>query len=696
MRCPTLAAALLLLDAGAQSPTWLQEPQPTRPAGVAFDPVRQVTVFARSAGGPRILEWDGSTTRERLPAPSAVTEVIWFGIDDSGRRLLLGRNGQSILFGDWRGTDWQWQTTQPPLTLFGEELFTWDARRERLVCWRARLDSYVMEFDGTTWTYAIVTTGPGHRMNPTFGWDPQLHRVLLFGGFNGTWRNDCWSYDGSNWTLEVANGPPAPLAPAALAYAPGLGGMVLYGDGLNDAATWLLIGNTWTQLPTAHTPGSQRSHLLAPDRHGLLLVPRQAVTIADPWRLTDDWRRVPELTAADTRSSINGSFGAGTYDRRRGQVLLFGGNVEDHKRTQTFDGLWHDPRPANQPSPRGGARLAWSAIDDRVLLFGGLENFGPLRNDTWMWTGSDWLALAPATSPPPRNAGVLVEDPSGGVMLFGGVATAPLGDHWLWNGMDWQQVNASPAPAPRWQHAAAFDEVRRRVVMIGLTAPRQHDTWEWDGITWALRQPANATSTLVAPTLGYDPRQQKIVQLATPAQTWDGANWQTLVARAPLTSPILLTDTRQQRLLAFGGGSGDPSIWWLAPRAPAIAAIGSGCATGAPPPGLSLLDLPRTPQVGFAVELTGAPAAAATVLAVGLDRLDTPLGGGCTLHVRAPFVALMAPADAQGVARTALPIPDLPALRGMQFALQGLALDPAHGPFGVGTMTPALLVTVGD
>jgi hypothetical protein len=164
-----------------------------------------------------------------------------------------------------------------------------------------------------------------------------------------------------------------------------------------------------------------------------------------------------------------------------------------------------------------------------------------------------------------------------------------------------------------------------------------------------------------------------------------------------MTRPqALVTDTREGRALAVSRGA-DPSIWRLAQQAATVTAVGPGCALApAVVPGLSLLGEPRFPQRDFAFELTGAVPSGVTMLAIGRDRLDVPLGGACTWHVRLPFTTLLTVADARGDARWPMPIPNNPALRGSLFVAQALALDPAHSAFGVGTLTPGVAIVVGD
>ena len=71
------------------------------------------------------------------------------------------------------------------------------------------------------------------------------------------------------------------------------------------------------------------------------------------------------------------------------------------------------------------------ALTLSVVMFGGSSPDGDL-GDTWLWAGSDWSELSPATSPPPReSAGVTYDPVSGQLVLFGGQSFGKL-SHETW------------------------------------------------------------------------------------------------------------------------------------------------------------------------------------------------------------------------------------------------------------------------
>jgi hypothetical protein len=72
--------------------------------------------------------------------------------------------------------------------------------------------------------------------------DPATGDLVLFGGYDGSYRNDTWTYDGTTWTQQFpATSPPRSLA--SMAFGPASRGLVLF----------LENGDTWTYQPGVST-----------------------------------------------------------------------------------------------------------------------------------------------------------------------------------------------------------------------------------------------------------------------------------------------------------------------------------------------------------------------------------------------------------------------------------------------------------
>jgi hypothetical protein len=201
--------------------------------------------------------------------------------------------------------------------------------------------------------------------------------------------------------------------------------------------------------------------------------------------------------------------------------------------------------------------------NNRLMLFGGANGFsssGTLFDETWEWTGSQWLQLHPATSPPARTSAMMAFDPvSRKTILFGGnpqTGTA-LNDTWQFDGSNWTQLHPAISPPGRWGAGMAPDSHPSLVLFGGWAqgAPGTPnilgDTWRWDGSNWTQLTPANPPSLRTDFGFTYDPVRGKDVMFAgrvsyippgasTPiineTWEWDGAA-STWTQRAPASSP---------------------------------------------------------------------------------------------------------------------------------------------------------------
>src|SRR5687768_14160953 len=93
--------------------------------------------------------------------------------------------------------------------------------------------------------------GPPQRAYSGMTYDPENHKTLMFGGYDGsTFLDDTWDWDGSAWT-QVADIGPSQRALMAMAFDSENNKTVLFGGinsnygVLND--TWEWNGNGWTQ-----------------------------------------------------------------------------------------------------------------------------------------------------------------------------------------------------------------------------------------------------------------------------------------------------------------------------------------------------------------------------------------------------------------------------------------------------------------
>jgi hypothetical protein len=290
-------------------------------------------------------------------------------------------------------------------------------------------------------------------------YDAGTNQVVLFGGQSSSGNlNDTWTWNGTTWiNMSPAASPPA-RSSATMAYDPSSGQVVLFGGAGNSGLlgdTWTWNGTTWTQQTPAMSPPARDTAMMA-------------------------------------------------YDPSSGLVVLFGGQgdggLDSLGDTWAWNGTtWTQQTPAMSPPSRAVAAMTYDANSGQMLLFGGNGNGVDLSffNDTWMWNGTTWTQLSPATSPPLTAQAMMAYDAnSGQIVLFGGVndeGLNVLGDTWTWNGTTWTQQTPVTSPEARFSAAMAYDASSGQVVLFGGGSNSN-----LLGDTWTLQQgPVNLGSANV-------------------------------------------------------------------------------------------------------------------------------------------------------------------------------------------------------
>ena len=344
-------------------------------------------------------------------------------------------------------------------------------------------------------------------------------------------------------------------------------------------------------------------------------------------------------------------------------MVVFGGrdtNNADLGDTWTWDGnSWTQHTPATSPSPRRWASMAYDTRRNQCILFGGFEQAtGQYKGDTWAWDGARWTLLAPGTSiAPARGRGKTAYNPATAEILYygGRDASTRFGETWIWNGSDWRQVTTATTPSGSagnglFAFTMVYDEFRDRFVIFGGTenGPTLGDTWEFDGSDWTNRGNPSGVTGRTVPTMAYVSSLKKSFLFGGFSSTQ-------------------LTDT-----------------WEYATSSPAaLTYAGSGCAGSSGTPQMGNEGLP---WIGDSFDVLVAQAGTAptifffglsdqswlgTTLPLDLGILNAP---GCTLYI-ALDIPVPDPMPTAGVARWTLAIPEMPAIAGLQFFLQGMVMD---------------------
>jgi hypothetical protein len=304
--------------------------------------------------------------------------------------------------------------------------------------------------------------GPSAREGHTLVFDDVQSRVLLFGGFwedypYETWRyNDTWalSREGSDrWVGIPAMGPyPSGRSAHASVFDPVGNRMIVFGgdDGTYRNDTWELSfgdGPAWRQLLPTGPMSSRRGHsaIFDPVRGQVVVFGGfDGTRLNDVWTLSLAEMMWTELMPSGTKPAGRQAHGA-AYDPAGDRMLIFGGSGPEYFNDVWALALGEEPAwtqitPAGEaPTPRRAHQVAYNAAQRSLLVFGGIDATGYIGDFHALGLKGTpaWKELLLPITPARRGFGAAVHDPSGGgFVMFGGVSlTVPyFSDTWSFAG----------------------------------------------------------------------------------------------------------------------------------------------------------------------------------------------------------------------------------------------------------------------
>lgn len=266
------------------------------------------------------------------------------------------------------------------------------------------------------------------------------------------------------------------------------------------------------------------------------------------------------------------------YDTARQQIVLYGitlANGTTSTQTWVWNGGWSLMTPAASPPGNYFGGMAYDAARQRAVFYGGAVGLYN-TNGTWTWDGTNWAAATPATRPPARYDVAMTYDSAGAVtLLFGGnlrtnnTSLANTNDTWVWSGSDWMLKAPTNAPSPRCQYGLAFDAARGEVVLFGGVNNTSgggtfSDTWTWNGTDWTQKSPTSHPPALDVSGMVYDSVRQEVLLFGglpssggnNSTYAWNGTNWS---QKSPLVQPpqlynhAMAFDPVRGEALLFGG-----------------------------------------------------------------------------------------------------------------------------------------------
>lgn len=275
-------------------------------------------------------------------------------------------------------------------------VIVYDTKRNRAIlfggasAWTGK--QYIYEndtwiWDGKDWSKIDTPVAPPARSNHAMAYDEKTDTVVLFGGENQSGKlGDTWVFDGASWHDHgeaCACGLKA-RGYHEMFYDPARGEVVLYGgldlNGTFNDDAWAWDGSQWQQI---------YFNSLSPVASGYSLVYDSARSQAfgflsgSPggtwiWKGTD-WQKL-ELPLQP--SNRTGS--AMAYDPLTQKIVLYGGTDATNTtldETWVFDGNgWSKMNIPSTLGGRAGASMFFDKTLNRMLLFGGYQN-GVYYND---------------------------------------------------------------------------------------------------------------------------------------------------------------------------------------------------------------------------------------------------------------------------------------------------------------------------
>jgi hypothetical protein len=100
--------------------------------------------------------------------------------------------------------------------------------------------------------------------------------------------------------------------------------------------------------------------------------------------------------------------GAMAYDPATATIVMYGGFncVINSTQTWSWNGTtWTLLHPATSPGPvQFNGQAAYDAAAGQFIMFGGAHYQHYNGHATWLWTGTTWTLLHPASTGPGRNS----------------------------------------------------------------------------------------------------------------------------------------------------------------------------------------------------------------------------------------------------------------------------------------------------
>lgn len=417
-----------------------------------------------------------------------------------------------------------------------------------------------------------LEANPPSRTAPALVHHEALGKSVLFGGVEGDYLADTWTWDGAWQRVETAVAP-SPRSNVAMAYDSTRDRLVLFG-GRNRTSvlgeTWVFDGTAWTQLAPPVSPPATHRHRMCydPVRDRVIVKGGNRTLFGastdELWEFDGNtWQLMPQGAGAPSTGTSM------VYDAARAETLLW----------TAFDlyawngSSWTQRSSAGLPSP-STCQLQYDPVTQRVLVTNPFYNAG-LQAGTYAYEGQGWT-LIDATPPGSGIFRTMSFDPVEQRWLgFQDAAfNADTQSHtWVLADGAWQRVQVGLPPGRR-NAAMAYDRHRRRLVVHGGAngALSRDDLYEADNRTWnrllGLNGPSIASRRQLLTMVFDEAREETLVfggtsPLSSSLLAWTSAGWS--FGNPTVWPPArwrhaAAYDSLRQRMLVFGGEGSAPAF----------------------------------------------------------------------------------------------------------------------------------------
>jgi hypothetical protein len=266
-------------------------------------------------------------------------------------------------------------------------------------------DTWILDLDKNMWREVKASPTPDARFGMGADYDAARKRVLLFAGQQSGFFNDVWAFDveTEKWSKIETSGSPPPARYGTSAVVDPKSDTLIISHGFaagrfDDTFALDLKTNTWKDVSPTTRPLKRCLHESVFDAvNGKMILFGGCSSGFGPCPQGDLWSFDP---AAKMWSELkdNGAMPSprsnpGMVIDPAGTLWLFGGKAGDGNSNElwaldskTGDWQQHNIKDAGKsPSKRYSHDAAWDSSGERLIVFGGRGDSGPL-NDLWSYT----------------------------------------------------------------------------------------------------------------------------------------------------------------------------------------------------------------------------------------------------------------------------------------------------------------------